>query len=95
MPEIKRCPHCDSHLELVNSTLSWTRGRVLFQSWLCPGCGVRQETRRIGSGEEEVLLTSAPKAVVDAAENARMEQESLGHREFQSIGGRRNVRTLS
>ena len=86
MSDFKKCPHCDSHLELVNSTLSWTRGRVLFQSWLCRACGVRQETRKIGSEPEEVLLTSQPRAVIDAAENARMAAEAAGHAEFIQKG---------
>ena len=91
----ERCPHCQTRLEQTGAVLSNVRGRVHFRSWACPDCGTRVETRRVGSGEEEVLLVSPPRAVVDAALNDRMEQELEGHRQFQSIGGRRNVRTLS
>ena len=88
MSDIRNCPHCNAHLELVSETLNWTKGKVHFRSWLCRSCGVRQETRKIGNEPEETLLTSKPRAVIDAAHDARMEQERLGHEQFQAKGGR-------
>ena len=91
MSDFRKCPHCQTRLEQTGAVLNLTRGKVHFRSWLCPDCGTRQETRRINDESEEVLLTSKPKAVIDAALNDRMEQELEGHRQFQSIGGRRHV----
>ena len=95
MPEIKKCPNCGDHMDLVSETLNLSHGKVHFRSWLCRSCGVRMETRRIGNAPEEALLVSQPRAVVDAALNDRMERETEGHRQFQAIGGRRNVRSIS
>ncbi|NCC05278.1 MAG: hypothetical protein EOM37_14880 [Proteobacteria bacterium] len=87
MLDIKKCPHCGGHVEQTGSTLNLTRGRILFESWICRVCGTRVETRKIGTEPVEVLLTSQPKAVIDAALNDRMEREAEGHREFFAKGG--------
>lgn len=91
MSDYKKCPNCGSMLDLVSDVRSNTHGKVYFRSWLCQSCGVRQETRQIGTEAEETLLVSAPRAVIDASVQDRMEQKSLGHAEFQSIGGRRHL----
>lgn len=95
MSDIRRCPHCSAHLEQTSAVLNLSHGKTHFRSWLCRGCGTRVETRQLGNELEDVLLVSKPKAVIDAAVHERMEAESLGHREFQSIGGKRHVTARS
>lgn len=87
--EINECPNCGETFELTSSTESNVRGRVIFRSWLCPGCGVRRETRRIGSEAEEVLMTSPPRAEVDQQAQARADAVALGVKEFFAKAGDR------
>lgn len=94
MSDFKKCPNCSAHLELVNEVLNLTHGKVHFRSWLCPGCGVRVETRRIGNEPEETLLVSQPRTVIDARLAEEDARRAEGHRQFLSVGGRRNVSTL-
>lgn len=90
--EINQCPNCGETFELTSSTESNVRGRVIFRSWLCPGCGVRRETRRIGSEPEEILMTSPPRAVIDAAAQERADAVAEGVRQFFAKGDRHVAR---
>ena len=70
------------------------RPGVAHREYLCDGCGSRAATtQERGAAEVEVWRT-APQAELDAAEQARIDREAEGIREFLSIGGRRHVRTL-
>lgn len=78
----EKCPRCAHPLEQTNAVLNLTHGKVHFRSWICRACGTRLETRQLGTEPEEVLLTSPPRAQVDAALQDRMEAERLGHEQF-------------
>lgn len=89
MSDIMKCPHCSTEFELISATESNRRGRVRFESLLCPGCGTRRETRQIGSGPTEVLMTSQPRAVTDKQAQERADAVAEGVKEFfcKSQGG--------
>lgn len=88
MEQIDICPHCGQTLELTGETKSTIRGKVHFRSLACPDCGTRRETRKIGAEAEEVLMTSPPRAEVDAAAQARADAVAAGVKEFFAKGDR-------
>ena len=88
MERVNICPHCSAEFELVSSTESTRRGLVRFESLLCPGCGCRRETRRIGREPVEVLMTSRPRAEVDRQAQERADRLAEGVRQFfEKAGG--------
>lgn len=89
--EINECPNCGETFELTSSTESNVRGRVTFRSWVCPSCGTRRESRQIGSEAEETLMTSPPRAEVDAARQERADAVAEGIKEFFAKAGDRYV----
>ncbi len=94
MSDTMKCPHCGKTFELAGVPESTRRGLIRFESLLCPGCGTRRETRRIGREPEEVLMTSRPRAEVDNERQERADALAQGVKEFFAKGDP-HVRILS